>query len=183
MICDGSQKYFIVDKSGKAICAEFERTITVCEELLISNGKVYDYDGNLVLDGDYSTIEKDETSDSWYLSGNDGYALIKKDGTVIYKCKKNEGITLYSSNMIIQRDSDSLYYSFADEDFTIKGYSCAPWLVKASSDDYSSTWIVDTISGKKIIEGYRTYNSFVVNGTIYIHATDESGNVDVYKVS
>lgn len=185
-IHDSSKKYFIVDKSGKAISKEFDSSInSSTEEFIISNGRIYDYNGNLIVDGDYHTIQKDSvTNGVWYISGNDGKALIKYDGTALFQCKNNDGVGIYSTHFAVSRNSDGLYYSFADKDYVIDGNSVAPWLIRAQSEDGSDAWLVDTLSGKKIIEGYSYYYAYEANGKYYIHATSyELDSVDVYEIS
>lgn len=185
-IHDSSKKYFIVDKSGKAISKEFDSSINSnTEEFIISNGRIYDYNGNLIVDGDYHTIQKDSvTNGVWYISGNDGKALIKYDGTALFQCKNNDGVGIYSTHFAVSRNSDGLYYSFADKDYVIDGNSVAPWIIRAQSEDGSDAWLVDTLSGKKIIEGYSYYYAYEANGKYYIHATSyELDSVDVYEIS
>ncbi len=184
-ISDSSEKYFIVDKTGKVLSKVFDESISDCtEDFIISNGRVYDYSGKIIVDGDYNTIKKDTVTNSvWYISGNDGKGIIKKDGTFIFQCKNNDGVSLNSTNFIPTRESDGNYYSFAAKDYIYDGYTVAPWLVQISSDDSGKKAIVDVLSGSKLVDGYESYDVFEKDGTIYIHATSyELDSVDVFKV-
>ena len=184
-ISDSSEKYFIVDKTGKVISKVFDESISACtEDFIISNGRIYDYSGKIVVDGDYNTIKKDTVTNSvWYISGNDGKAIIKKDGTFIFQCKNNDGVSLNSANFIPTRESDGNFYSFAAKDYVYDGYSAAPWLVQTKTDDSGKKAIVDVLSGSKLVDGYESYDVFEKDGTIYIHATNyDLDSVDVFKV-
>ena len=75
-----------------------------------------------------------------------------------------------------------MYYSLADKDFTLEGFSFAPWLIKVSRPDYVYD-VIDTITGKTIISGYESYSSVAVPGSaIYVYALNADGGIDIYTV-
>ena len=183
LFCESKDgKYVLIDKNGTVVSAEFTKLPSVADELLIADGKVCNFDGNVILNGSYDTIKKDEiTNGVWYVSGSDGTAFIKRDGTVLFKCGKNEGISTDKNDMTARNDVTKKFYSFADKDYTIDATALSPWLVQTSGVDNTYD-ITDTLTGKKIIEGYKDYSYIVLDGEYFIFA-DAGDSVDIYKIS
>ena len=181
---DDGSKYVLMNMKGKIVSAEFTELPSVYGELLHSDDKVYDFDGNVVIEGTYDTMYMDEQfGGAWLLKNGDESTLIKNDGTVLYQGEDNDDIFTDPYDFNIEKDADdgNMYFCFSDNDFTLNGYALSAWLVQAISGDYYN--VVDAISGKTIIGEYDNFESYSVPGYgVYVYAEKEAGGYDIYFV-
>lgn len=182
---NGTKTYVVMDQKGNVVSSVLNDSPQIFGDLIYAGEKVYDFSGNAVVTGSVDRVYFDkQLENAWLLKSDDGYTLIEKDGTVLYQGKNDDTTYVETSWFVIsKKDGDKkMYYSLADKDFTIEGSSFAPWLVKVveTNNLYS---VVDTISGEKIISGYKNYYYVAVPGSVtYVYAAKADGGIDVYKV-
>lgn len=181
-----SRKYVLMDMEGKVISAEFPDMPQVYGELIYAGEKIYDFDGNVVIEGTFTQVYFEQhLGNAWFLKNDSDYTLIKKDGTVLYKGTEDDTISFdpYTKFAIRKKaDDKNLYYSLADKDFTLEGSALAPWLIQVTKPNYTYD-VADAISGKTIISGYENYSYVNVPGSvIYVYATKADGGIDIYAV-
>ncbi len=182
---NGARTYVVMDQTGKTVSSVFNDSPQIFGDLIYAGEKVYDFSGNAVVAGSFESVYfDDQIENTWLLRNGEDYTLIKKDGTVLYQSKEDDSTSVETSWFVISKKvgDKRMYYSLADKDFTIEGYSLAPWLVKIAETN-NLYGVVDTISGEKIISGYKNYYSVAVPGSVmYVYAVKADGGIDVYKV-
>lgn len=181
----GGSTYVLMDKTGKIISAKFSDYPMLYGELILSDDKLYDFSGNQIAEGTYDYVYFDEQTEScWILEKDETRSLIKEDGTVIYTNTEEGDIRFETSNFVIRNtiDSDYFYYSLKEKDFTIEGYSFAPWIIEVSGENYTSA-LADVISGETIIEGYNNYKEVIVDTTLYVYAENYDSGIDIYTIA
>ena len=181
---DGASKYVVMDNQGNVISSEFDKYITIYGEVIHCDNKVYDLQGNCILEGTYESVYFDKMfMQNWILRNDDYYTIIDKDGKVFFNGPEDKEHTVWTSDFMASKkvDGDSYYYSYKDKDYTIKGYHFAPWIVKTSNSN-SLHDLVDTMTGKKLLEGYKDYVSISRNSLAYYVYAKYNGGADVYLV-
>ena len=181
---DGTSKYVVMDKKGQILSTEFDKYITIYGELVHCDNKVYNLQGQNVIEGTYESIYFDKMFEqTWILRQDECYTFIDKNGNVFFNDLEDKTHNVWTSEFIASNkvDSDYYFYSFKDKDYTIKGYSFAPWIVKTSNSN-SMYDLVDTMTGKKLLEGYSNYNSISRNSLAYYVYAKYNGGADVYLV-
>lgn len=183
---DGKYRYIVVDKEGKIVSAEFEEYPNLYGECLFVENKLYDFEGNVVCDGEFKRASIDKfTNNAIMLTKENDDATIVIDGkTVFAQFKASEDISVGSSDFTANKKTDdgNMYYSYKDKDYTLKGSSYGPWVVKAINNDGSSK-LVDTISGDTLISNYKSIISTRYDGTeFYAFGENKDGTVDVYLI-
>lgn len=180
---EGVSTYVLMDKKGEIVSAEFPDTISVYGDVLYCEEKLYTFEGRQIIDGVYSNMKFDNIfGKNYLLYQDDTYRLINPDGSAIFTFKEKQA-QVFSSDFTAtkEKDDENYVYCYKDEDFTIKGYTFAPWLAKAEGveDRYN---IVDTISGKTLLEGYEDYDYSTFDGTrLYVYAYF-NGGADIFIV-
>lgn len=185
MYTDDGTKYVVMDKTGKVISAEFDDYFDIEGNLILCNGKIYNFAGDNVLPGDYSSIYYDEIfGNSWLVRNDDIYTMIDVDGNVYFDGPFDDDHAVYSDEFVAYKkvDGDYYFYSHKDQDYTIKGYSVAPWLVKSPANNYRYD-LVDTMTGEKLLEGYSEYTDNTRNAQGYFVYARYEGGADVYLVT
>lgn len=181
---DGASKYVVMDTTGKVISTEFDQYISIYGEIIHCDDKVYNLEGKTVIEGTYKTIEFDRMfGQNWMLGNDDYYTLIDKNGAVFFNGPEDKEHTVWTSDFLASKevDGDFYYYSYKDQDYTIKGNHFAPWIVKTSNSN-SLYDLVDTMTGKKLLEGYSDYASISRNSLAYYVYAKYNGGADVYLV-
>ncbi len=182
---EDTMKYVLMDFSGNIVSPEFNNRPTVCGSLVFAGNKLCKPDGTPIIDGNYTKVATDAFFEkTWLLENDSEYILIKEDGAVLYQGAKDGSVSVTASPFCISKkvNNKTMYYSFADKDFTLEGASDAPWLVKVQNSDGLFN-IVDSISGETIISGYSDYTYVSIpNSSIYVYAKKNDGGIDIYKV-
>ncbi len=184
LYADGASKYVVMDMTGKVISKEFDTYFTIYGELVHCDEQVYDLEGNVVIDGTYESVYDDKVfGQNWMLRKDDYYTIIDKSGAVFFNGAYKDEYTVWTSDFLASKkvDSDSYYYSYKDQDYTIKGYHFAPWIVKTENTN-SLYDLVDAMTGKKLLEGYNDYASISRNSLAYYVYAKYNGGADVYLV-
>lgn len=181
---DGSSKYVVMDKKGKILSSEFDKYITIYGELVHCDKKIYNLEGNPVIDGTYESVYFDKMFEqNWILRNGDYYTIIDKNGNVFFNGPNDKTHQVWTSDFVAsnQVDGDYYYYSYKDQDYTIKGNHFAPWIVKTANNN-SMYDLVDTMTGKKLLEGYTGYDCISRNSLAYYVYAKYNGGADVYLV-
>ena len=185
MYTEDGTKYAVMDKTGKVVSAEFNDYFDIEGELIFCENKVYNFAGDNVLPGDYSSMYYDEIfGNSWLVRNDDIYTMIDVNGNVYFDGPFDDDHAVYSDEFVAyeKKDSDYYFYSHKDQDYTIKGYSVAPWLVKAPANNYRYD-LVDTMTGEKLLEGYSEYSDNPRNAQGYFLYARYEGGADVFLVT
>lgn len=181
---NGVTKYVVMDTKGEILSTEFDKNFTIYGELLYADNKVYDLKGNVVTKGTYTSVYYDKMfENNWMLKNGDYYTIINKEGDVFFNGAYKGNDTVWTDDFLASKkiDDKSYYYSYKDNDYTIEGYHFAPWIVKTSNNN-SRCDLVDTMTGKRLLEGYSDYSSISRNSmAYYVYAKYENG-ADVYLI-
>ena len=181
---DGTSKRAVMDKKGQVISAEFDTYFSIYGELIHCNDTVYNFKGEVVLAGTYESVYFDKMfGQNWMLRMGDYYTVIDKNGAVFFNGPDDDDHTVFTSEFVACKkiDDKNYYYSYKDQDYTIPGYSFAPWLVKTPNNN-SMYDLVDVMTGKKLLEGYSDFSSISRNSLAYYVYAKYNGGADVYLV-
>lgn len=178
---DGSY-YVLMNEKGEIVSAEFAGDSPEPHgNMVLYNEQLCKLDGTVVLAGPFDYVrDDDDFGKALLLDGTDGTVTCVDDlGTVLWTGNE-DNVETYSHLLYKEVDGEEMFYSIADQDYTIKGRSYDRWLVKVDAADYCYD-LVDTISGKTIISGYENYTTVSVDGCMYIYAK-KNGAYDIYLV-
>lgn len=181
---DGVSKYVVMDNKGEVVSSEFDSYIHIYGDIIFCNNKVYNLEGKSVLDGTYENIYYDKVfGQNWMLENEDYYTIIDKNGKVFFNGPYDDEHSISNIDFVASKkiDDDWYCYSYKDKDYTIKGSNFAPWIAKTSSSNYLYD-LVDTMTGKKLLEGYKGYSSISRNSLAYYVYAKYEGGADVYLV-
>lgn len=182
-------KYVVLNKKGKEVSKEFDGMITVCGEIVLCGNKVYDFEGNQLIDGEYTAVELDPITKNYYIlkgSGKTG-AVIDGKGKVLYSVKdESTGEKLDSLRALFYKEegNNRTYYSYASASFKHQGGGIGYFMIAVSSEDKSESTLINVLNNETLLEGYRNYQ-FVTNSDdseAYVYAFNNSNGVDIYKV-
>lgn len=182
-------KYVIRDKSGEIVSAEFNEPIHIYNDYILLENRFCDFKGETVFDMNLSAsadILVDEVFERGYIFKNDEEKVIVDDNcNVLYRKTQQENTTIHHTNFSISKEIEHnkfSYYSYKNKDFIYnEGYSCGPWLV-AKNDSEGLYSVVDTLTSKVLIHGYKYYYHVIVNNSVYIYAQIPDGGFDVYLI-
>lgn len=180
---DGSSTYAIMNKQGEILSDGYTGTVTIYGDIVHSDNKIYNINGENIIEGTYESVDDDTMFDNtWLLYNNSYYTLIDKDGNVFYNASgKKFDVREYEFLFSKKEGDDNYFFSHKDQDYTIKGHAFAPWLVQVESTNYMYN-LVDTMTGKTLLEGYEDYETINYNSpAYYVYATYEGG-ADVYVI-
>lgn len=181
---DGDTKYAVMDEKGNLISAEFNEYISFYGDIIHCGDKIYNLKGETVIDGTYEGVYYDRVFEqNWMLRNTGYYTLIDKNGAVFFNGPDDDTHTVLTGDFVAytKKDDGNYYYSHKDQDYTIKGYSFAPWIVKTENSNNMYD-LVDTMTGKKLLEGYNDYESISRNSLAYYVYATYNGGADVYLV-
>ena len=181
---DGVSKYVVMDNKGNVISTEFEDYITIYGEVVHCNEQVYNLKGECILEGTYESVYYDQMfGQNWMLRNDDYYTIIDKNGDVFFNGPSDKNHDVWTSDFMASKkvDGEYYYYSYKDCDYTINGTHFAPWIVKTENSN-SLYDLVDTMTGKKLLEGYKSYDSISRNSLAYYVYAEYNGGADVYLV-
>lgn len=181
---DGASKYVVMDAKGKVISTEFDNYMTIYGDVVHCDNKVYNLEGKCILEGTCESVYFDKMFEqNWMLENKDYYTIIDKNGNVFFNGPQDKTHSFWTSEFMASKeiDGDNYYYSYKDKDYTIKGYHFAPWIVKTLNTN-SLYDLVDTMTGKKLLEGYKEYDSISRNSLAYYVYAKYDGGADVYLV-
>ena len=176
--------YVLLNKKGEVVTSEFDDSITNYGEIIHCGDGIYNFKKEKIVDGVYSGVNYDSSfTKTWLLREDDVYTMILADGSVVYQDEYKKDTTIYTDDFTASKkvDDDNMFYSYKDKDYTIKGYSFAPWMVKTSAANNLYN-IVDATSGKTICEGYSGYTFSNCGGKgLFIYAK-YNGGTDIYQI-
>ncbi len=181
---DGVSKYVVMNNKGEVVSSEFDSYIYIYGDVVFCDNKVYNLEGKSILDGTYENIYYDKVfGQNWMLTNDDYYTIIDKNGNVFFNGPYDDEHSISSIDFVASKkiDDDWYCYSYKDKDYTIKGINFAPWIAKTSSSN-SLYDLVDTMTGKKLLEGYKGYSSISRNSLAYYVYAKYEGGADVYLV-
>ncbi len=182
---DSASKYVLMDLDGNVVSAEFDSRPSVYGEMLLVNDTVVDLQGNNVLEGTFTSLYEEECfGGAWFARNDDDYVLFKADGTILFEGSEDEDLSVdpYTTFTITKKIADEQHaYCFQSKGFTVRGTGFAPWLIRGWNDDGTRN-ILDTMTGKTLIQGYSNYVYTAQPGVgIYVYAY-KNGGTDIYLV-
>lgn len=181
---DGESKYVVMDRKGNIISSEFDEYFTIYGEIVACDGKIYNLEGKNIIDGTYDSVYFDKVfNQNWLLRKDKQYTMIDKNGAVYFTGSYKGDYTIWTSEFLASKKTkdSTYYYSHKDKDYTIEGYGFAPWIVKTSNSN-SLYNLVDTMTGKTLLEGYKSYDSVSRRSLAYYVYAKYNGGTDVYLV-
>lgn len=180
---DGATTYAVMNTKGEILSEGYTESITIYGDVVHCGKKVYDVNGNVLVAGSYDAVHYDEMfGNNWILRSGDTYSMIDAKGNILLTGSKNF-ISIYLDEFVACKkiNNDYYYYSHKDKDYTIKGYSFAPWIVKVSNAN-SMYDLVDTMTGKTLLEGYNNYSKIPYSSNAYYVYAKYNGGTDVYLI-
>lgn len=181
---DGKTVYVLLNKKGEVVTSEFEQSFTAHGDIIHCDKGIYNFKGEKIIDGVYSGVTyEDSFTKTWLLREDDIYTMILADGSIVYQGEYKKDTMIYSSDFTAAKkvENDYMFYSHKDKDYTIKGYSFAPWIVKTSGANGLYN-VIDTTSGKAICEGYSGYTFSNCGGKgLFVYAK-YNGGTDIYQI-
>lgn len=181
---DGESKYVVMDTEGKVISSEFDTYFTIYGDIIYCDDKIYNLKGEQVIDGTYTSVKFDKMfNQNWMLINDDYYTLIDKNGAVFFNGPYDKEYTVWSTDFLASKEIDDTdyFWSHKDKDYTIEGSAFAPWIVRTKNAN-SLYDLVDTMTGKKLLEGYNSYDSISRNSMAYYVYAKYNGGADIYLV-
>ena len=177
--------YVLLDKTGKEVSSVFnDKSITVYGSKIFHDGKLYNFDGTVAINGTYDSVTYDTIfNNAWALSADKEVTFINSNNEVLFKGKRTDDVSINSSDFGSYKQVDGTYcsYSFKDNDYTIKGLPKEAWIVERSAAN-GIYELVDSTNNEVLITGYKSYACAVVaERTLYVYAT-VNGITDVYVV-
>lgn len=184
-IYDSTNKaYYLMNDNGEKVSADFASSVNVYGKLLLSDKVLYNFEGEALTDLECKSVRFDSFSGAlWRVESEEETVIIDVNGTVLYRSSADENIFADSFTPYKKTDEGNFFYSHADKDYTIKASSrMESMLVKNSVEDGYE--VIDTVSGKVILEGYKNYSYVYVSsaGQYYIYAFLADGGMDIYSV-
>lgn len=177
-------EYAVMNLQGEVLVKGLKDRPIIYGDLIHSDNKIYKFDGDQVVDGEYTIVYMDECFQSvWLLKNESEFAFIDKQGTILYQGKEDHEYSLNSSYFSVEKvvGDEKTQYCFGDKEFSIKGRNVAPWLIEVSSEDDTDE-VVYSVSGETLVKGYSDYYYASVPKTaIYVYAKTENG-FDVYSL-
>ncbi|MBR4282856.1 MAG: OmpA family protein [Clostridia bacterium] len=181
---DGASKHVVMDNKGKVISSEFDDYITIYGDVIQCGDKICNLEGKTILEGTYESVYFDKMFEqNWMVRKDDYYTIIDKNGNVFFNGPSDDDHAVWTSDFLASKevDGDHYYYSYKDKDYTIKGNHFAPWIVKTPNANNLYD-LVDTMTGKKLLEGYNGYASISRNSLAYYVYAKYNGGADIYLV-
>lgn len=179
---DGETTYFLVDRTGKIVSAEFKGYISEVGDYLKVENSLYDYDGNKLNNDAYSNIMFEDRRGVGYLLWNDEQVqLLASDGTEI--CTKSIAGDISVSQSYFTIKNGDTHYCWKDDDFTIKGRAIYGALVISEGEKQTKD-LIDTVTGDTILSGYDDYDIVGDLSTgLYVYAQKNYSEYDVYLLN
>lgn len=181
---DGASKYVVMDKKGTVVSSEFSDYITIYDKVIECGDQIYNLEGEKIIDGTYQSVYFDEIiGQNWIVRNEEDYTMIDEKGNVYFTGKYDDSYDVNTTDFTanVEKEDAHYYYSFADNAYSIKGNSFAPWLVKV--DNANSLYdLVDTMTGKKLLEGYKNYQYAACSPLAYYVYAIYEGGAEVYLI-
>lgn len=181
---DGTSKYVAMDKKGTIISSEFTGHISIYDRIIECEGEIYNLKGEKIIDGTYESVYYDEIiGQNWIVRNDEDYTMIDEKGNVYFTGKYDDDYDVNTTDFTanVHKEDAYYFYSFADNDYSIKGHSFAPWVVKV--DNANSMYdLVDTMTGKKLLEGYKNYQYTACSPLAYYVYAIYEGGAEVYLI-
>ena len=179
--------YSVMDYDGKVVSKDFKDSVNVTGDIIYSNEKLYDFDGNSLFDKSVKYVNIDQFGQVYRITDNDeNEYLIDATGAILCTQTKNDESISMSFLPYKHTDDKYMYFSYKDKDFTIDGTSSvAECAVQTSSDDNGNKKLIDAFSGNVLLEGYTSYedNNETTEGIIVAAKQADSDNWDVYRIT
>lgn len=180
---DGKTTYAVMNKKGEILSEGYPKSITVYGEIVMCDGAVFGLNGQRLVEGTYTSVYEDDIfGKNYILLDANNYTMIDAKGNV-YLVSPKASTNVYTNEFVASKKIGDkyYYYSHKDKDFTIEGYSFAPWVVKTPNAN-SMYDLVDTMTGKTILEGYNNYSKIPYGTNAYYVYAKYNGGTDVYLI-
>ena len=109
-----------------------------------------------------------------------------QNGTIYLTEADNDNLLVDTSNCTIQKKENDIknYFCVMDKAYSIPGKNASSeglFLVEVY-EDYDNRNLVDTISGKVLLEGYEDFSAITIDETTYVYA-EKGETVEIYQIS
>lgn len=188
---DDVRYYSVLNENGEKVSIDFADYISVYGDMVLcADDTLRKLDGSLVVPETVDSVEQNEFMPNVYLVEQDSdYIVVDYAGNIIFEIHDEEDVYFNNFYLVSEKSNenyDSYCYSLIDMDYTIYGDRFSYFTAQAeNADGYNSIYdIVDTISGKTLIEGYSNYlDSEPINNAYYVYAINADGLIDIYVIS
>lgn len=188
---DDVRYYSVLNENGEKVSIDFADYISVYGDMVLcADDTLRKLDGSLVVPETVDSVEQNEFMPNVYLVEQDSdYIVVDYAGNIIFEIHDEEDVYFSNFYLVSEKSNenyDSYCYSLIDMDYTIYGDRFSYFTAQAeNADGYNSIYdIVDTISGKTLIEGYSNYlDSEPIDNAYYVYAINADGLIDIYVIS
>ena len=192
-INESTDKIAVFDEEGTMISSEMpvvggSRSAEIKGDYIVvkANGvtNVYDYEGNLVKKTD-GIFHYNEENPQYYAitDSDDNMTILDTEGNILFEIEADDTYDTIDCLAYKEIDDEEYYFCVKDKDFTIKGDENIDDTYYVGIEHEDDSWeIVDTISGKIVLEGEGDVD-YAINGeNVYICIETEDGVYDFYKI-
>lgn len=179
---DGETTSVIMDKTGAVVSVEYKGYVDLVGELVLCDSVLYNFEGKVMLDGECGGVKQDRVFGEYYVAhAGDVYTVLDPTGAVYLSMVFDDTHTFYSDQFLAsdKTSGDYMYYNHKTQQYDIKGYSLAPWVVKVvgANNTYE---LVDTMTGDVMLSGYNNYSYNARNPETYYIYAKYNGGADVF---
>lgn len=180
----GGAKYVVMDKTGKVVSAEFEKSIYVRGKLIESNYKIYTFDGKQVIDSEIKNLTYDCIAgvSIYYVQLADRDIVLDGALNTIYEAASDTNIKMYTWNGSPRKQEDKTYYMYcyAAREF-IQGYHVG--FMTGYSGSYNDYTLKDAITGNTLITGSKNLEAMATEDDSVQYIISKTANgYDFYLV-
>lgn len=179
---DGETTYVIMDKTGKVVSTEYKGYVNLVGELVLCDNILYNFDGEVMLEGECGGVRLDKMFGECYVThADDVYTMLDASGAVYLSMVYDDNHIFYSDSFVAADKSsgDYMFYNHKTQQYDIKGYSFAPWIVKVPGAN-STNELVDTMTGDVLLSGYSNYSYNARNPETYYIYAKYNGGADIF---
>lgn len=193
-INNSTNKIALLDESGKIVSAEIpcsgRATAEIKGDFIVIDDegdldKIYDFKGNLISEID-GVFYYNKINPEYYIVTNseDDMVIFDEEGKILLSVESDSSIDVSGCLAYKEINDEEYYFSVKDKDFTIKGRDLYDTYMVTVENEDGTVDIVDTVTGKTIVEGYEDYDVAIIGIDIYIIGQKDSDGgyaYDIYK--
>ena len=185
--------YVVLNTAGDVVSTKFECESSfnvVNSQYVISDKTACDFQGNKILEGEYSlgTVDDEFNRVICFSTYEDSKeVVIDNNGNILLDTRKDEDVNCsfgdeyyyaYKNN-----GEEDEYFNFTEKDYSIKGYTLYKWLLESKKGEDDKARLIDTFNGDILIRKYDEYKLVgSLKTKLYAYAKSDNG-WDVYQIS